>query len=165
MTRYDEDLASLKEVSSNLAHFYAATTHILHSQPHIAKQMNCVMSYEIKAPVRQVADKSAINNVIKAAVGEHRYAESVVEIANRFGPDAHAELPIVHMKSDHSPAIDQIEDYMIREFELMENKTPNVSRRPSVPTSPRATTETHKITIDMRNCEGAMKVYLGDVPI
>ena len=95
VTRYDEDLASLKEVSSNLAHFYAATTHILHTQPHIAKQMNCVMSYEITAPVRQVAGKSAAAHVIK--VRECQNEDCIVEVANRFGPDSHAFLPIVQM--------------------------------------------------------------------
>lgn len=67
---------------------------------------------------------------------------------------------------------DQIDDYMTREFE-QEHKTPLItpissiasSENVSEVSSPRATTEKHIITIDMRNCEGAMKVYLGDVPI
>lgn len=48
--RYEQDMHELRRASKNLAHFYAAVSHVLDKNPSIAQAMDCVVGYEIEAP-------------------------------------------------------------------------------------------------------------------
>lgn len=88
-------MATLKQVSPKLAHFYAATSHVLDANPDIAKVMNIVMRYEIEAPVGEIAVKHRVDGVINAS--KATTGINYIEVANRYGPDAQVDLPVIQI--------------------------------------------------------------------